>query len=547
MQPLSIELFDTTLRDGTQGEHVTLSVADKLRIARRLDAFGIDVIEGGWPGSNPKDYAFFEQAQTVAWRQTQVCAFGSTRRSGNRPEDDPNLRCLLEAETPTVAIFGKSWTLHARVALGVSLDENIDMIASSVAFLKAHGKRVIYDAEHFFDGYKEDRDYALATLRAAAEAGADVLVLCDTNGGSLPLEVQNIVATVCAAYDQPIGIHAHNDGGCAVANTLMAVAAGARHVQGTINGIGERTGNADLCAVIANLQLKMGYACVEPDQLATLADLSHFVDEVANLDPVDRAPYVGRSAFAHKGGIHVSAVMKDPRAYEHLEPEHVGNKRRVLVSDLSGQSNVRYKAEEFGIALDGKEEARRAVQRIKELEHLGYEFQGAEASFELLLRAVRGEETDFFTLDRLRVRSEQDEAGSGCSEATVAVRVQGHRELAVAEGIGPVDALSKAMHKALCRFYPHLETVRLADYKVRVLSPEDATAAVVRVLIEHHDQDGEHSWHTVGVSANILEASWQALADGIRYYLFHSAPDRAEPPHPHAIAVPVLSTSAAGA
>lgn len=545
MNAPTIELFDTTLRDGTQGEHVTLSVNDKLRIARRLDAFGIDVIEGGWPGSNPKDYAFFEQAQDIAWPHAQICAFGSTRRAGNQPDEDLNLRCLLEANTPTVSIFGKSWTLHAKVALGVSLEENLALIASSVAFLRAHGRRVIYDAEHFFDGYKADPAYALETLRAAAEAGADTLVLCDTNGGTLPAEVHRLVAEVCGRFGQTIGIHTHNDGGCAVANALMAVDAGARHVQGTINGIGERTGNADLCAVIANLQLKMGYACVEPEQLAGLTDLSHFVDEVANLDPIDRAAYVGRSAFAHKGGIHVSAVMKDPRAYEHLEPEQVGNKRRVLVSDLSGQSNVRYKAAEFGITLNGKEEASRAVQRIKELEHLGYEFQGAEASFDLLLRAIQGEETNFFTLERLRVRSEHSDAGEGCCEATIVVRVQGHRELAVAEGTGPVDALSQALHGALCRSYPSLEAVRLADYKVRVLNPEEATAAVVRVLIEHHD--GERSWHTVGVSANILEASWQALADGIRYYLFQTKADlsgaRAEP----LAAVSELPVSAPGA
>ncbi|HMB89586.1 MAG TPA: citramalate synthase [Rhodothermales bacterium] len=521
-----IELFDTTLRDGTQGEHVTLTVQDKLRIARRLDAFGVDVIEGGWPGSNPKDYAFFEAAKEEAWTHTQVCAFGSTRRSGNAPDEDPNLRCLIEAETPTVSIFGKSWTLHAEVALGVTLEENLDLIASSVAYLKSHGKRVIYDAEHFFDGYKDNREYALQTLRAAADASADVLVLCDTNGGTLPHEIRTIVTDICNQFDQTIGIHAHNDGGCAVANTLMAVDAGARHVQGTINGIGERTGNADLCAVIAGLQLKMGYDCLAPEQLASLTDLAQFVNEVANLDPVDRAPYVGRSAFAHKGGIHVSAVMKDPRAYEHLPPEAIGNRRRVLVSDLSGQSNMRYKAEEFGITLDGKDQARRAVERIKELEHLGYEFQGAEASFELLLRTIQGEQTNFFTLERLRVRSEKDGAGVDCSEATIVVQVQDHRELAAAEGIGPVDALSKALHRALCRFYPSLETVRLADYKVRVLNPEDATAAVVRVLNEH--RDAEESWHTVGVSANILEASWQALADGIRFHLLHNADVRQE-------------------
>ncbi len=516
----TIELFDTTLRDGTQGEHVTLSVRDKMRIAHRLDAFGIDVIEGGWPGSNPKDHAFFEEARLVDWPQAQICAFGSTRRSGNSAEEDPNIRAMLAARTGTVSLFGKSWTLHVKTALGVDLGENIEMIASSVAYLKAQGRRVIYDAEHFFDGCKADKAYAIATLRAAAEAGADVLALCDTNGGTLPGRLQELVAEVCAQFDSVIGIHAHNDSGCAVANTLAAVDAGARHVQGTINGIGERTGNVDLCAAIACLQLKMGYACVDAAALATLADLSHYVNEVANLVPLDRAPFVGRSAFAHKGGIHVSAVMKEPRAYEHLEPELVGNKRRVLVSDLSGQSNVRYKAKEMGIRLSTREEARRAVERIKELEHCGYEFQGAEASFELLLRSIRGEETQMFSLDRVHVHSEQVRDGIEWSQATVAVLVEGDRELAVAEGVGPVDALSKALHKALCRSFPDLEEIRLVDYKVRVLSPQDATEAVVRVLIEHSDALGDSSWNTVGVSANILEASWQALSDGVRYYLF---------------------------
>lgn len=523
MSAPTIEIFDTTLRDGTQGEHVTLSVIDKLRIARRLDAFGIDVIEGGWPGSNPKDHAFFEEARVEPWNRAQICAFGSTRRAGNRPETDPNLQAMLRAGTPTVSLFGKSWTLHVERALGVTREQNLDMIASSVGYLELEGKRVIYDAEHFFDGYKDNPAYALATLRAAADAGADILVLCDTNGGTLPHEVARIVNEVMDSIDHAIGIHAHNDSGCAVANTLAAVQAGARHVQGTINGIGERTGNVDLCAAIACLQLKLGFACIRPEKLAQLTDLSRFVDEVANLVPVDRWPFVGRSAFAHKGGIHVSAVMKDPRAYEHLKPELVGNKRRVLVSDLAGQSNVRYKAKEFGITLNGEDQARRAVTRIKELEHLGYEFQGAEASFELLLRSIRGEETELFTLDRLRVYSEQHKGDVIWSEATVAVFVKGHRELAVAEGAGPVDALSKALHRALCRSFPRLESVRLADYKVRVLNPEDATAAAVRVLIEHHDDNGEYRWHTVGVSVNILEASWQALADGIRYYLLHTA------------------------
>ncbi len=515
----AIELFDTTLRDGTQGEHVTMSVRDKVRIAQRLDAFGIDVIEGGWPGSNPKDHAFFESARTRRWSHADICAFGSTRRSDRTVEDDPNIKAMLAAGTGTVSLFGKSWTLHVERALGVTRDQNLDMIFSSIAYLRSKGRRVIYDAEHFFDGCKADKEYAHATLQAAAEAGADVLALCDTNGGTLPSDILAMVSDVCAAFDGVIGIHAHNDSGCGVANTLAAVEAGARHVQGTINGIGERTGNVDLCAAIACLQLKMGFDCVTQTALAKLADLSLFVNEVANLVPLDRAPFVGRSAFAHKGGIHVSAVMKEPRAYEHLEPSLVGNKRRVLVSDLSGRSNVRYKAREMGLELGNRDEARRAVKRIKELESCGYEFQGAEASFELLLRSVQGEQTEMFTLDRVHVHSERVQDSLDWSQATVAIKVDGHRELAVAEGVGPVDALSKALHKALCRSYPEMEHIRLVDYKVRVLSPQDATEAVVRVLIEHSDTRGESTWNTVGVSPNILEASWQALSDGIRYFL----------------------------
>jgi 2-isopropylmalate synthase len=519
----SVELFDTTLRDGTQGEHVTLSARDKGRIARRLDAFGIDVIEGGWPGSNPKDQAFFEDARSLDWEHTAICAFGSTRRAANAPDTDPNLQALIAAETDVVSIFGKSWLLHVEQALDISRAENLELIRSSVAFLREHGKRVIYDAEHFFDGYADDPEYALRTLRAAAEAGADTLVLCDTNGGALPHDVHEVTETVRDAVDRTLGIHAHDDGGCAVANTLAAVRAGARHVQGTINGLGERCGNADLCAVIPDLQLKMGVDCVADDQLAALADLSRFTNEVANLDPDDGAPYVGRSAFTHKGGIHVSAVMKEPSTYEHVAPEAVGNRRRALVSDLSGKSNIRYKAEELGIDLCS-DDAARAVERIKELEHLGYEFQGAEASFELLLRTIQDDVPDFFDLERMRVWSGQDETGDQTVEASLALTVQEQRTLAVAEGNGPVDALSNAMRDGLQSFYPHLDAVRLTDYKVRVLTPQDGTAATVRVLIEH--SDGPRSWNTVGVSANILDASWQALADGVRYYLLH-APDDA--------------------
>ena len=511
-----IEVFDTTLRDGTQGEHVTLSARDKIRIAKRLDQLGVDIIEGGWPGSNPKDQEFFERAADEEWFKSQICAFGSTRRSQNPPEEDHNLQCLLKANTPVVSIFGKSWRLHAEVALGVSLKKNLELIHSSVYHLKEHQKHVVYDAEHFFDGYKDDSEYAISTLEAALDAGADTIVLCDTNGGTLPLEIYHIVGKVADRIAAPLGIHTHNDSGCAVANTLMAVEAGARHVQGTISGIGERCGNADLCVVLADLQLKMGYHCLG-DQLSSLADVYRFVHEVANLQPVDRAPYVGRSAFAHKGGVHVSAVMKEPKAYEHVAPELVGNRRRVLVSDLSGQSNIRYKAEELGIDLTEKKQAKQAVKRIKELEHLGYEFEGAEASFELLIRTLQGEDHTYFTLERLRVRSEDGNGGT-CSEATLALDVEGKRTLVAAEGTGPVDAMSNALRQALSGFYPRLNSVRLSDYKVRVLTPEDGTAAQVRVLMEHSDH--AIRWHTVGVSNNIMEASWQALSDGLRYHLY---------------------------
>lgn len=521
-----IELFDTTLRDGTQGEHVSLTAEDKVRIAHKLDRFGISIIEGGWPGSNPKDQEFFERAADIEWENAAICAFGSTRRVNLAPESDPNLAAMLGARTPVVSLFGKSWTLHAQVALGVTLEQNLEIIRSSIAYLKAHDRRVIYDAEHFFDGYRADPEYALETLLAAQEAGADVLVLCDTNGGTLPLELAEVVRTVCSKVDTTVGLHLHNDSGCAVANTLMGVQAGARHVQGTINGIGERCGNADLTSIIPGLQLKLGFSCVSDEQMAGLTSLSHFVNEVANLSPVDRSAYVGRSAFAHKGGIHVSAVMKDATTYEHIEPSEVGNHRRVLVSDLSGQSNVRYKADEMGIEIGDRAEAQAVALRIKELEHLGYEFEGAEASFDLLLRAMRGEQAEFFSLERLRVRSEKDSKDFECSEATLVVRVGDSRELVAAEGSGPVDALSKAMRSALDRFYPDLECVRLTDYKVRVLNPGEGTAAAVRVLVQH--SDGEQSWNTVGVSMNIMEASWQALADGIRYHLLHNRVASAE-------------------
>ena len=511
-----VELFDTTLRDGTQGEHVNLSARDKLRIARRLDEFGIDIIEGGWPGSNPTDLEFFERAKDEKWHHASICAFGSTRRSGKRPEDDPSLQAMLKADTPVVSMFGKSSVRHAEIALGVSREENLDLIFSSVEYLVAQGKRVIYDAEHFFDGMVEDDGYALASITAAAEAGADVIVLCDTNGGTLPHQIYEVVKRVSTAIDRTLGIHAHNDGGCATANSIAAVQAGVRHVQGTINGLGERCGNADLCTIIPGLEYKLGFECVGEENLRRLGELSRFVDEVANLDPIDNRPYVGRSAFAHKGGVHVSAVMKDGSMYEHMTPESVGNRRRVLVSDLSGRSNVRYKAQELGLELNDEAVAARAVERLKSLEHNGYSFEGAEASFELLVREIQDEKGDFFELERFNVHSQSLPEG-GATEAVISVRVGEERALVAAEGIGPVDALSKALHQALCRFYDGIADVRLTDYKVRVLSSEDGTEAPVRVLVEHRNQKG--AWHTVGVSHNILEASAVALTDAFRYFL----------------------------
>ncbi len=525
--PNSIELFDTTLRDGTQGEHVNLSAKDKIRIAQRLDAFGIDVIEGGWPGSNPTDMEFFERARDVDWKRAKICAFGSTRRAGNAPEDDPNLQAMLQAGTSVVAMFGKSWTLHAEVALGVTRDENLELIASSVAYMKDAGRRVIYDAEHFFDGFADDPGYAMTAIKTAKEAGADVIVLCDTNGGTLPHQIYEVVQTVRRQIDGTLGIHAHNDSGCAISNSIDAVRAGVRHVQGTINGLGERCGNADLTGIIPGLQLKLGYNCVEPEQLGQLADVSRFVDEVANLDPVDSRPYVGRSAFAHKGGVHVSAVMKLPRAYEHLEPETVGNKRRVLVSDLSGQSNVRYKAKELGINLDEASVARRAVERLKQLEHSGYSFEAAEASFELLVRDIQEDPVDYFEMERFNVHSHGNGGSDTYDQATIVVRVGSQRELVAAEGKGPVDALSKALHTALCEFYDGLSDVRLSDYKVRVVTPDEGTEATVRVLVEHR-ADGK-AWHTIGVSNNILEASATALTDGLRYFLLTSGTAPSDP------------------
>jgi 2-isopropylmalate synthase len=513
-----IAIYDTTLRDGTQGAGVTLSAQDKVRIAERLDEFGVDYIEGGWPGSNPKDLEFFAQARGRSWRRARITAFGSTRRAGIAAGDDENLRMILAAGTPAAAVFGKTWDLHVREALRTTLDENLRMIEDSVRYLKGKGIEVIYDAEHYFDGWKSNPDYALATLAAARSAGADVVVLCDTNGGRLAFEIRAGLEAARAAIDGPLGIHTHNDGEMGVANAIAAVRAGAVHVQGTINGIGERCGNANLISLIPNLQLKLGYDCVPAASLRRLGELARFVSELANMAPNEYQPFVGKNAFAHKGGIHVSAVMAHPPTYEHIPPETVGNERRVVVSDLSGRANVLYKAEEMGLDFrKDRPEVREIVGRLKELEHAGFQFEGAEASFELLVRRTMGQHRPAFTLKGLRIMVEKGPHGEAAAEASIRLAVDGQEEHTAAEGNGPVHALDRALRKALERFYPEIGRVRLVDYKVRVLNADAATAAKVRVLIQ--STDGVRTWGTVGVSENVVEASWQALVDSLEYVL----------------------------
>jgi len=532
-----IAVYDTTLRDGTQGAGITLSADDKLRIAEHLDAFGVDYIEGGWPGSNPKDMEFFERARGRTWRHARLTAFGSTRRPGIPPERDENLNLILAAGTPAAALFGKSWDLHVREALRTTPDENLAMIEDSVRFVRSRGVEVVYDAEHFFDGWKANPEYALATLRAAERAGASVVVLCDTNGGCLPHEIRAGVEAARRAVEGPLGIHTHNDGELGVANTLVAVEAGCVHVQGTINGIGERCGNANLISIIPNLQLKMGYRCVPETQIARLGEVSRYVAELANITPNEYQPFVGLNAFAHKGGVHVSAVMAHPPTYEHIAPEVVGNARRVVVSDLSGRANVLYKAREMGIDLSrDRPEVREILAELKRLEHEGYQFEAAEASFELLMRRIMGQHRPSFTLLGLRVTVEKRDPGAAgrdgpgaagerggvcAAEATIKVAVDGQEEHTAAEGDGPVHALDRALRKALGRFYPEIQRVRLVDYKVRVLNADAATAARVRVLIQ--STDGARTWGTVGVSENVVEASWQALVDSLEYVLLRES------------------------
>ncbi|WP_338833355.1 (R)-citramalate synthase [Moorella humiferrea] len=509
-------IYDTTLRDGSQGEGISLSVEDKIKIAARLDRLGVDYIEGGWPWANPKDMEFFHRAREMTWRQAKLTAFGRTRKPGGRADSDPNLLAIKEAGVKTAALFGKSWDLHVTAALETTLEENLAMIADSVAFLVAAGMEVIYDAEHFFDGFKANPDYALATLKAAAAAGAGWVVLCDTNGGCLPDEVAAIVTRVRQEIQVPLGIHAHNDGDLAVANTLAAVKAGCRQVQGTVNGFGERCGNANLCSVLPNLELKMGYQCLPAGQLSHLTEVSRYVSEIANVVPPGNQPFVGYSAFAHKGGIHVSAVLKASQTYEHISPHLVGNERRILVSDQAGASNLRCKAEELGVELS-KEKEQALINGIKEMERRGYQFEGADASLELFLRKTLGEYRRPFEVEYVKTLVEKRPGREATSEAIVKLKVGEQVVHTAAEGNGPVNAMDNALRKALEEVFPVIGRMRLTDYKVRVLDEKDATSARVRVLIE--SRDGSGSWNTVGVSTNIIEASWEALLDSMEYAL----------------------------
>jgi 2-isopropylmalate synthase len=520
----AVTIFDTTLRDGTQGEGISLTVEDKLKIARKLDELGVHYIEGGWPGSNNKDIEFFERIRSVKLNHAKITAFGSTRRKDTRPEQDPNLQAILDSGVKVASIFGKSWDFHVHKALQTTLEENLAMIRDSVRYLKSKGLEVIYDAEHFFDGYKNNADYAMQTILAAEEAGADWIVLCDTNGGSLPDEVRAIVTEVRARLKAPLGIHAHNDCELGVANTLAAVQAGARQVQGTINGIGERCGNANLSSVIPNLQLKLGFRCVSDEQLRSLYNAARYISEIANMHLPVNQPYVGAAAFAHKGGIHVSAILKHPSTYEHIRPELVGNKQRVLVSELAGQSNLIFKAQELNLDIDLEtDKARAMIRKIKDMEHQGYQFEGADASLELLLREASGDVQTIFTLESAKIFVEKNGSGRFTTEAILKLNVQGQTLYTAAEGNGPVHALDNALRQALVQFYPQIRDMHLTDYKVRVLDGKEATASKVRVLIESSDL--HRTWSTVGVSENIIEASWEALVDSIRYGLLNRSGD----------------------
>lgn len=512
-----IYVYDTTLRDGSQREGISFSVEDKVKITRKLDELGVHYIEGGWPGSNPKDIAYFKRIKDVPLKYAKVVAFGSTRRVDRSVDDDPNIKALIEADTPSIALFGKSWDLHVKEVLHTTLEENLKLIADSIRYVKSRGKEVIFDAEHFFDGFKANPQYAIATLKVAQEQGADWIVLCDTNGGSLPSFVSQVIDEVKKYINSPLGIHAHNDSDVGVANTIVAVEKGFTQIQGTINGYGERCGNANLCSCIPIIQLKLNLRCLPDESLKKLFEVSHYIDDIANNPPFDWQPFVGTYAFAHKGGVHVNAILKNPLTYEHINPELVGNRRRILISELSGRSNIIYKMQEMGLEIDLSDpNISNLLERVKQMEYQGYEFEGAEASFELLVKEAMGLYKPPFEVEGFRVFIDKIDNRIFC-EGTVKITVDGVLEHTASEGDGPVDALDKALRKALSKFFPQLSQIKLTDYKVRVLEGSQGTASIVRVLIE--STNGHTTWSTVGVSSNILEASYQALIDSFSYGL----------------------------
>ncbi len=516
---MSIRLFDTTLRDGTQREGVSLTTEDKIRIARELDSLGLHYIEAGFPASNPKDLAFFESFDASELENSKLVAFTRARRPNGKAEDDPAVTLLPRLSAPVACIVAKSWRLHVEKVLRTTPEENVESVRDTVAYLAAAGKEVIFDAEHYFDGFRDDPDHALAVLRAAAEAGATTLVLCDTNGGTLPTELKAIVSrTVREFPGVEVGIHTHNDGGCGVANALVAVEAGATHVQGTVNGVGERCGNCDLVTTIANLQLKMGLKVMDDERLGKLTEASNYVSELMNLTPDSHRPYVGRSAFAHKGGLHVDGISKDPRTYEHVPPEAVGNVRRTPVGELSGKNSIRAKAGELGLDAGDVTEI---LEAIKRREYEGYHYEAADASLALLIGRTTGEDRPLFELETFRIISEKRAGGETTTEATIKLSIKGQRVISTAEGNGPVNALDKALRQAIGPHYPELSEIHLSNYKVRILDEHRATAATTRVLID--SSDGKRMWGAVGVSENIIEASWQALVDGLEYGIYGTA------------------------
>ncbi len=513
-----IELYDTTLRDGAQREGISLSLEDKIKIALKLDELGIQYIEGGWPGSNPKDIEFFHRIKEENLKNSKIVAFGSTRHKGIKTKDDVNIKSLIESDTDIVCIFGKSWDLHVTSAIITTLEENLKMIKESINFLKQSGKRVFYDAEHFFDGYKNNPEYALETIKVAEKAGAEIIILCDSNGGTIPSEIRKITKRVKDEVEAPLGIHAHNDNDCAVANSLAAVEEGALQVQATVNGYGERCGNANLISIIPNLILKMDIECIPRENLKLLTEVAHHVSEVANVTPGRHQPYVGENAFAHKGGIHISAVLREKGTYEHIDPQLIGNYNRILLSELSGKDALIHQANQVGYDLKDKPELVRIIlEKIKKMEHRGYHFEAADGSFEILLRRSTGAYRPLFRLEEYEVTVRKTGEGNTKTEAVVKVWIGDKRIVEYAEGNGPINALDNALRKAIARIYPQLEKIELKDYKVRIIDAKKGTAAVTRVLIE--SSDSKDSWGTIGVHENIIEASWEALVDSVEFGL----------------------------